>query len=205
LYGATVSAFILRKGFEWANVPDETALWLGSGGSLLFETYIEIEDGFSLWGFDRVDFAMNAAGAAIPILKQYVPGARNFDLKFSYHPSPLLNSTAGVGFRGQQHLIFDDYEGQTLWFTFDVNDLLPERLERYWPDLICFAVGYGARDIAGPSAYPVWFLALDYDMTEIIPQDTWFLRTLGEALNFVHFPAPAVRISPSAIWYGLYF
>jgi hypothetical protein len=48
-------------------------------------------------------------------------------------------------------------------------------------------------------------LSLDYDMTKIIPSSTPFLRTLGEALNFLHFPAPAVQISPRAIWYGIYF
>jgi hypothetical protein len=42
-------------------------------------------------------------------------------------------------------------------------------------------------------------------MTKIIPSDTWFLKTLGEALNFIHFPAPAVQVSPNTIWYGLYF
>jgi hypothetical protein len=48
-------------------------------------------------------------------------------------------------------------------------------------------------------------LSLDYDLTKIIPQDTGFLRLLAEALNFIHWPAPAVRISPNAVWYGLYF
>ena len=116
-----------------------------------------------------------------------------------------MHSAAGIGFQGQQHLIFDDYEGQTLWLAVRVPDLLPEAVRSYWPGFLGIAVGYGARDVAGPSPYPAVLLAFDYDMTRIVPDDTWFLKTLGQALNFVHFPSPAVQVSPSGIWYGIYF
>ena len=206
-YGASVFAFVTQKSTEWANVPEQDALWIGAGASLLFQTYIEVEDGFSDWGFDRVDFATNVGGVLWHVGKYYLPSLQNFDLKLSYHPSPLLGSDRGIGFKGQQHLMIDDYEGQTFWLSVKVNNLIPKSLEPYWPDFLCLAVGYGARDIGTTAAdpYRVYFLALDYDMTKIIPQNTGFLRTLGQALNFIHLPAPAVRISPSAIWYGLYF
>ena len=48
-------------------------------------------------------------------------------------------------------------------------------------------------------------IALDYDMREIIPGDSWLLQTLKEALNYLHFPSPAIRISPDFIAYGFYF
>jgi len=205
-YGATLGAFIAGKACEWAHVSEETSLWLGSGTAFLFQTYIEIEDGFSKWGFDRVDFATNLAGVLWPIGQYYIPYLRNFNFKFSYHPSPLLHRPGGGGFRGQKHLIFDDYEGQTLWLSVKVHDVLPRSARTFWPGFLCLAVGYGAREITDRERqHPVVFIALDYDMTKIIPPNTWFLKTLGEALNFVHLPAPAVRISPSAIWYGLYF
>lgn len=204
-YGATLMAFITTKAYEWANISDEGAMWMGAGTALLFQTYIEIEDGFSKWGFDRVDFALNLGGVFWPVARHYSPFLRKFDMKFSYHPSPLLHNPGGIGFRGQKHLIFDDYEGQTLWWSVKVHDFLPTTLQSYWPSFLCVALGYGARDVASTNAYPIVMLSLDYDMTRILPDDTWFLKTLGEALNFIHFPAPAIRISPSAIWYGLYF
>jgi len=204
-HGAAFAGFLGTKAFEWTNVSDETALWLGVGTGFLFQTYIEIEDGFSEWGFDRVDFSADVLGAAWPIARHYSPFLQNFDIKFSYHPSPLLNTASGTGFQGQQHLIFDDYEGQTMWFTARIHDILPRRARSFWPDFLGIALGYGARDISSKSAYPVVFVAFDYDMTRIIPTNTWFLRTLGQALNFIHFPSPTVRISPSAVWYGLYF
>ena len=204
-YGASVITFVFGKSLQWAGFREGPSLLIGAGGSLLFQTYIEIQDGFSAWGFDRVDFAANVAGAFYPLVQYHVPALRNVNMKFSYHPSPLLDAAGGVGFQGQKHLMFDDYEGQTIWFALSVNNLLPASLEPYWPDWLAVAAGYGVRGVATSNPYSILLLSLDYDLTRIIPRDTWFLKTLGEALNFIHFPAPAVQISPNVIWYGLYF
>jgi len=203
-YVPTMLTFVARKLLVWSDVPEKSALYYGAGASLLFQTYVEVEDGFSTWGFDRVDFASDVAGAAWPIAQYYSPVLRDFNLKFSYHPSDLINNPGGSGFKGQKHLMFDDYEGQTIWLCFNFHNLLPGPVDRYWPEFLQLAVGYGARDIARDS-YPVYFLAVDYDMTKIIPQSSDFLKTLSEALNFIHLPAPAIRFYPSGIWYGLYF
>jgi hypothetical protein len=204
-YGATALTFMFSKAFQWANLSERSSLWLGAGSAIAFQTYIEIEDGFSTWGFDRVDFASNVAGALYPVAQHYSPFLRNFNFKFSYHPSALLDNSGGIGFRGQKHTFFDDYEGQTLWLSIGVNGLLSHSVEPLWPDWLCIAVGYGVREIVSPAPYPVVILSFDYDMTKIIPDDSAFLKTLGQALNFIHLPAPAVRISPYAIWYGIYF
>lgn len=204
-YGAYLLEFFIGRSVEWANVPEETALLIGSGGALLFQTYVEIEDGFSTWGFDRVDFASDVGGAAWPIARYYVPYLRHFDLKVSYHSSDLLGNPGGIGFKGQKHLIIDDYEGQTFWLSLAIHDLVPERVAQYWPDFLCLALGYGAREVAGPDPHRIYLVALDLDMTKIIPRDTGFLRALGELLNYVHMPLPAVQFSPGAIWYGVYF
>jgi hypothetical protein len=204
-FGANAATFIFSRSFQWAGVRERPSLWYGAGCALLAQTYIEIQDGVSAWGFDRVDFAADVAGALYPLAQHYVPVLREFNMKFSYHPSDLINQPGGIGFRGQRHILFDDYEGQTLWLSVNVNNLLPKGLEPYWPDWLALAAGYGVRDVATPEPYSIVLLSLDYDLTKIIPSDTWFLKTLGEALNFIHFPAPAVQISPNAIWFGLYF
>jgi len=204
-FGASALTFSFSKALQWARVPESEALLFGAGASFLFQTYVEVRDGYSAWGFDRVDFAADLAGAVFPLVQYHVPFLRNFQVKFSYHPSDLLDNPGGIGFRGQQHILFDDYEGQTFWLSFYVNRLLPEAADPFWPDWLALSVGYGARDVAEPTAHSIVLIGLDYDMTEIIPQTSGFLRTLSEALNFIHLPAPAVRISPDAIWYGLYF
>lgn len=204
-YGGSLLAFVMAKSLEWANVPEENALWIGAGGSLLFQSYVEIEDGFSKWGFDRVDWVSNLAGALWNPARYYAPFLQNFDLKLSYHPSELIGTKRGIGFQGQKHIMIDDYEGQTFWLSMKVKNLLPHSLKSYYPSFLCLALGYGARDIATANPYRVYFIALDLDMTKIIPDDTPLLKTLGEALNFIHFPMPAVQFAPRMIWYGLYF
>ncbi|MER3523045.1 MAG: hypothetical protein C4326_03015 [Ignavibacteria bacterium] len=204
-YGGTVVAFIVRNAYRWAGLSEETALYWGSAGSLLFQTYVEIEDGFSKWGFDRVDFAADVAGAAWPIAQYHSPFLRNFDFKFSYVPSPALNTSQGVGFAGQKHIMFDDYEGQTIWMSMKMKNLLPRAVASFWPEWLNLSFGYAVRDVFSPNPYSAWLLAFDLDMTKIIPNDTPFLKLLGEALNFIKVPAPTMQFSPRIIWYGIYF
>ncbi|MBI4535140.1 MAG: DUF2279 domain-containing protein [Ignavibacteriae bacterium] len=204
-YGASVLTFLMGKAFRWANFSEPDALLMGASASVLFQTFLEVEDGFSTWGFDRLDFAANIAGAAWPVARHHVPVLKNFDFKFSYRPSTLLNSSGGSGFRGQKHIIFDDYEGQTIWLGLKVKNLLPDPLDGYWPGFLGIAVGYGVRNVLGANPHSVIFLGLDLDMTRVIPDSTPFLQFLGEALNYVRFPMPAVRISPGTVWYGIYF
>ncbi len=202
-WDSALLTYVFAKSFEWANMEESDAWWWGAGTSLFFNTFAEIQDGRSAWGFDRVDWAANVAGAAFPLIKYYAPDVRNFDIKWTYLPSKNLD-TQGA-FPGQRHLIFDDYEGYSFWLSVKTNNLLPKSLEPYWPDFLCLAAGYRARDIIAPQPYREYLIGLDLDMTKVIPSDTWFLRTLGEALNFIRFPLPAVKISDGVVWYGIYF
>lgn len=207
VYGTMLWAYGLRRTLQWTNMREESALYYGSAGAAMFQTFVEVEDGLSAWGFDRVDFLCDLAGAAWPIAQYHSPFMRKFDLKLSYSPSPLLNQHGGGGFAGQKHLLVDDYEGQTFWMAVKVNEFLPEQADPFWPDFLNIAVGYGVRDVSEVSgeAYSVVFIGLDYDMKKIIPQTSSFLVTLSDILNFIHLPAPAIRISPSTILYGLFY
>ena len=49
-----------------------------------------------------------------------------------------------------------------------------------------------------------WYIALDYDMRKL-PGDSAFMQFVKESLNLFHWPAPAIRFTPSAVYYGLYF
>ncbi len=203
LYGANLLTFVFSRSLQWADVPDRSALIWGAVGSTLFQTYVEVEDGFSKdWGFDRVDFAGDVVGAWYPVAQEFVPALRDFNFKFSYLPK---NAGEPGAFPGQTHTIFDDYEGQTLWLSISVHNLLPRPVDTVWPAWLCLAAGVAVKDNLSPNRYLVFYLAPDLDMREIIPSDTWFLKTLGEALNFIHFPTPAVRFAPKVVWYGLYF
>jgi hypothetical protein len=203
LYGASVMTFLFSKSLQWANLSEGSSLVWGATAATLFQTYVEIEDGYSeYWGFDRVDFASDVAGAWYPVLQHYVPQLKNVQLRFSYYPK---DAGAASAIAGQTKTIIDDYEGQTFWLTITPHSWFPEG-KRWWPAFLGIAVGAAVRDNISADRYLAWYLAPELDFRFIIPQDTWFLRAVGEALNFLHLPMPAVRIGPGrAVWYGLYF
>jgi hypothetical protein len=203
-YAGMVTSFLGAKAFEWSGFRPEKAVWFGALTGSLFELYVEVQDGFStLWGFDRVDAATDIAGAFFPVAKYYLPFLENFDLKFSYLKSSA-EPVRGEPFANQKHLIFDDYEGQRFWLSFKVGNLLPQPLKAVWPSFLGVALGVGVRDLQHDGGQLEWYVALDYDLTKL-PGDSWFLKSLKEGLNFIHFPSPAVRISPGVVFYGLYF
>lgn len=206
-YGTALWAFSLTKVLGWADVPDPDAVYLGSAGAFLFQTFVEIEDGFSAWGFDRVDFLCDLGGALWPIAQYHSDALKNVNLKLSYKPTDELHQASGGGFAGQKHLVMDDYQGQTFWLTVAPDAVLPEAAGNVWPDFLNVAVGYGVRNVYGINGepYSVVFIGFDYDMKKIIPQTSSFLVTLSEALNFIHFPAPALMITPNYVAYGFYY
>jgi hypothetical protein len=203
-YAGMLTSYLGGKAMEWSGFREEKALWYGAGLGTLFELYVEIQDGFStLWGFDRVDFAADVAGAMFPVAKYYVPFLQNVDMKFSYLPSNAEPPRSGP-FQNEKRLVVDDYEGQRFWLSFNVDNLLPSSLGSAWPDFLRIALGLGVRNLQSGNGELEWYLALDYDLTKL-PGDSGFLKALKEGLNFVHLPSPAIRFSPSVILYGLYF
>jgi hypothetical protein len=203
-YAGMLTSYLGGKAMAWSGFREEKALWYGAGLGTLFELYVEIQDGFStLWGFDRVDFASDVAGAMFPVAKYYVPFLQNVDLKLSYLPSHAEPPRGGP-FQNQQRLVVDDYEGQRFWLCFKVGDMLPDPLKSVWPGFLGIALGLGVRDLENNGGQLEWYLALDYDLTKL-PGDSAFLKALKDGLNFIHLPSPAIRFSPSVILYGLYF
>ncbi|MBR9978716.1 MAG: DUF2279 domain-containing protein [Bacteroidetes bacterium] len=208
-YGGALGAFIGRKSLEWSGASRTTALWGGTAMGALFQLYVEIEDGFAPdWGFSPGDAYANVLGAAWPIAQHYVPGLEHMHPKFSYWPSKAVREGTHTG------NMIDDYEGQTMWMGIHLHGLLPQSLKPYWPEWLGIAVGVAVRNMPirvdgqyvqhNPLERSI-ILALDYDMTKIIPGEGWFITALKEGLNFIHFPSPAIRISPDFISYGLYF
>lgn len=203
-YGATLGQWVGSRSLRWAGMGEEGAAWGGAGLAFAFQTYIEIRDGYSkTWGFDRADELANLLGALYPVAQYYWEPLRAVNLKLSYHPSPVLGTSGPAP--GQTHLVIDDYEGQTYWLSVIPAGLFWRGEESPLPRWLGVAAGYGARDIAGPSPVREYYLGIDLDMREIIPQTTPLLRTLSELLNFIRLPLPAVQISPDVIWYGAYF
>lgn len=193
------SAFILSKSYRWTGISEENSVWIGSVGGSLFLLFVEFEDGFSQWGFDRVDAAANLMGGFYPLLQHYVPEFKNFKLKASYYPRQLGNYG---NIPGQKHTFMDDYEGQTLWLSVKAGKMLPRLL----PKFLNISIGYSVRNLNDQSRqFGVLLLAPDIDFSEIIPQSSGLLETISEGLDHFKFPTPAIQISPRVVWFGLYY
>lgn len=191
---------IYRQAFEWTGMRRRPALWTAGSLAWLYMTYIEVRDGFSAeWGFSWGDMAANTLGVGWRVAEEYAPALRHVRWKVSYWPSSVYRA-GGYG------SIVDDYESTFHWMSFDPEVLLPAAWREPWPDWLNIAVGHsvegiGAYDGSGSHAI---YLSLDLD-TEGLPGDSSFLRWLKRTLNYYHLPAPAIKVTPDVVWYGLKF
>ncbi|MDY0080544.1 MAG: DUF2279 domain-containing protein [Ignavibacteriaceae bacterium] len=199
---------------RWTNMGEKEANWSSAGIAWLMQFQIELYDAyFENWGFSWPDVGANTIGAFYPTLQREFPLLQNFNLKYSYHPSSDLEQKFVNDF-------INDYEGTTYWLTINVHEFLPEAIKEYYPDWLNIALGYGVNGIFhsdGNWNHDVknnkrglgreeWYIALDYDFMKVFkPKEGTFWYTLLDLLNAVHLPAPTIRFSPSAIYYGLYF
>lgn len=192
---------LYRGAFEWSGFKPTTAMWMGTLFSIAYMTDIEIEDGFATdWGFSPGDEAANVLGAFYPVAQNYWKPLREFNLKWSYYPSPQLTE-------GQKHGAFiDDYNGQTVWLSMGIHYFLPEGAKKFWPEFLNLAVGYGVKHYQEPNRYRNLYIAFDYDMRKLIPGKSKFMLWFKDVINhFRIFPAPGIRINKDGVEYVINF
>ena len=211
----------LNDAYAWAGFGTRSAALLGtvtSWGALL---EVEMRDAyFDQWGFSIPDFIANTAGASLPLFHAFFPRTRAIGFKFSYFPSALYLDSASRARADRPHIdhAIDDYEGMTVWMTVAVDELLPGRAQALWPDYLGLGLGYGVVGLHGsnvksrgrfkhypdrPDAQPEFFLGLDYDARQL-PGQNRFWTYFKQQLNWIRFPAPALRIYPDFRFYLIY-
>ncbi len=210
MWGTQVYSNTAYHIFRWTNMSETASMWWASSLALVLQCEMEMTDAYyKLWGWSWWDVGANAVGAFWPTLQRSVPELQTVNLKMSYRPSQLIT-------KRWVNYVLKDYDGFTYWLAFSVEDLLPRAFKPWWPDWLGIAVGYGAANtVYAKGAYNTdknnrglgdqeWYIALDYDLRKL-PGDTPFLKFLKEQFNMFHLPSPAVRIAPSAVWFGLFF
>ncbi len=198
-YFAYLTTNIYSDLFQWAGIKKRKALLYGGLVAFTFQTFTEIRDGFSKgYGFSWGDLTANFLGAAYPSLQEYYPVLRPFNFKVSFYPSEKFKN-------GEHSSILDDYESTYHWLSIDVNGLLPQSAKEVFPDFINIAIGHSVKNLDGfGGGNHELYISLDWDF-EALPGDAPFWKTLKRWLNFYHFPAPAVKVYPDVVWYGLKF
>jgi hypothetical protein len=185
--------------FRWCGLDSATAIWSGAGVAMAYQTYVEVRDGFSAgYGFSWGDMAANTIGASLPVVKHYVPGLRPFDLQISFWPSEAFKN-------GEYSAIIDDYTSTTHWLAMNVYDVLPAPFQEWYPPWLGVALGHSVENIDGKGAgNHVWYVSLDWQLHRIEGMPSWLTSILRD-LHLYHLPAPAVKVYPEVVWYGLRF
>ena len=196
-YGANFTAHILSSGLEAANLSDEQCAIYGAVGSLMFELYVEIEDGFGPnWGFSPGDATADVLGSAYFLSQYYFPVLKNFQPRFSYYPSKEFRE----GLRKDGNFI-DDYHGQKYWIAFRMKELLPKSISEYWPSFLMISAGMGVKNLDGSGGGTrEFYISLDLDPTAI-PLHGKFWQFIKNSLDYIHFPMPGIRVSPDAAFF----
>lgn len=190
---------IYTQAFEWSGMDSTSSVWTAAAVAMTYQTYIEIRDGYSAeWGFSVGDFTADVIGSAYPIVQHYAPVMKHFTPKISFYPSAKFRA-------GAYGSIIDDYESAYHWISIDVVDFLPESIRPYYPAFVNLAIGHSVKNLDGMGGgQHEFYLSLDWNL-ERLPGDGWFLRLLKHNLNLYHLPAPAIRLTPGVVWYGLHF
>jgi Predicted periplasmic lipoprotein (DUF2279) len=199
--GALVQA-IYRGAFEWAGFSPTASVWIGAAFSIAYMTDIEIEDGFATqWGFSPGDQLMNVTGALYPVAQYYWSPLRSFNMKWSYCPSEDLSSGNKNG------AFLDDYNGQTFWFSVNVQDLLPKKSKSSWPDYLNIVTGYGVNHYTDfDKRYADYYIGLDLNWERIIPGESKFMLWFKNVINHFRFlPLPVLKINKDGVTYSVNF
>jgi len=185
--------------FRWTGMDSTSAIWSGFGVAMAYQTYIEVRDGFSEgYGFSWGDMAANTLGASLPVAKHYVPALRPIDLQISFWPSQAYKD-------GAYNAIIDDYTSTTHWLALSIYDWMPSDWQQWYPPWLGVAIGHSVENLDGMGGgNSVVYLSLDWQPHKINGLPDW-LRSVLRALHLYHLPAPAVKVYPNVVWYGLRF
>jgi Predicted periplasmic lipoprotein (DUF2279) len=200
-YGGAVGSAVWSEAYLSSGVAEHDAAIYGAATSFAFLTFMKIEDGHvDYLGFDRADELGNLLGSAYPLVQYHVPYLLSFTPKASYRPSSNDVVEAGQSTPG----FLEDHEGQKFWLGVTVHDILPRELKPYWPPLLGIAIGRAVEGLQRGKPSAGMYVALDLDLRKL-PGKSPLLRKVWTFLNYVHLPMPAVRVSPSVVWYGFYW
>jgi hypothetical protein len=121
---------------------------------------------------------------------------------------------------GRDVTVLDDYNATTFWIACNVHNLLPENLQKYWPDWMMISAGYGVSNYEvypanpdgslSPSPLPIkrrFLLGIDYNWVKILPEATsmGFLNYLRQGLNYVRLPGPTLEFGDDGVRFGLFY
>jgi len=198
-YFAYLATNIYSNLFQWSGFEEKKSLFYGGIVAFSFQTFTEIRDGFSKgYGFSWGDFSVNLFGAIFPSVQKYYPNLKAFNFKVSFYPSEKYK-------KGEHSHILDDYESTYHWLSIDINAFLTKSASSLFPDFINLALGHSVNNLNGSGGgNHELYLSFDWNF-ESLPGEGGVWKSVKRILNYYHFPAPAIKVYPNVVWYGLKF
>jgi len=210
--GGLEAADIFYSSMKWAGMNEKQSLWYGAAFGSGLQLAIEMKDAYApYWGFSKWDLALGSAGALWPVAQYYNDDLKSINFKFSYYKRSNIywDLDKQRGKETNKYAWQDDYPNQTYWVTFDVNHFTESCC---WPDWLNVAVGFGIDDsqyldenFTKTGGENEWYIAFDYDIPKMLKKwDSPTGKKVKHWLNYIHLPAPTIRISPKLEFYPLF-
>ena len=199
---------------KWANVSDKKAHIYGALMGILYQTPIEILDGFSNdYGASWGDLVSNTIGSGIWLGQHLLWQEERIHLKYSFHSTPYANARPELLGTNWTQQWLKDYNGQTYWLSFDIYSFTKNSFK--FPKWLNIAIGYGAQsmvsanessnELLGYRSYRQYYLSLDVDLSHIKTKNK-ILNSLLFIADMVKIPTPTVEFSQGkAQFHPLYF
>lgn len=218
VYDGYFQSALCYQGARWCGISENKSIVLGVGTAMLFQSTIELFDGFSdKWGFSWSDMAANCIGAGTFAIQQKLWKKQFVQIKFSTYPVKhpanqiIQERTEKLFGNSLGEKLLKDYNAQTYWLSF--NPFAQQNKKyKYWPRYLQLSLGYGVNHLYGgyenkwkdengtevildPLIYPRYrryFLSLDIDFKKL-PVRNPFLKTIFHVINIVKLPFPALE------------
>tara|TARA_B100001250_G_scaffold85675_1_gene70764 strand:- start:423 stop:1367 length:945 start_codon:yes stop_codon:yes gene_type:complete len=210
--GGVEAADIFASSMKWSGMQDKQAIWYGAIFGSSIQLAIEMKDAYApYWGFSKWDLALGSAGAFWPVGQHYISNLKAIDVKLSYyrHSDVYWELERQRGKNPSQYAWHDDYVNQTYWLSFDVNHFIETCC---WPEWLNLSIGFGLDDTqylntnnTKKGGNNEWYIAFDYDIPKMLNKwDSPLAKKVKHWLNYIHFPAPTIRLAPKARFYPLF-
>ncbi|PWT97233.1 MAG: DUF2279 domain-containing protein, partial [Bacteroidetes bacterium] len=212
--------------WQWTGMKRNTAVWLGGGSALAYQSIIEILDGFSSeWGFSMGDMTANIVGASSYVAQELLWKDQRIQIKMSYfpydYPPDQIDRSNELFGTGSLERVLKDYNSQTYWLSANLKSFFPKSNLPAWLD---FSIGYNSRVMLGASSnmwtdkdgnvvdrsdverYRRIFFAPDIDLTKIKTRSK-FLRSIFYLFNMVKMPLPTLEYDTRGkfVFHAFYF
>jgi len=199
--------------YQKTGISKKQMLIYGAISGIIFQTPIEILDGFSPdYGFSPGDMIANITGSALFFGQIALWDEIRIQPKFSFHYTPLASVRPQLLGSNYSERWLKDYNGQTYWYSASPKSFFKNAP---WPSWLCFSAGYGIQNMVssekyksverGYVPYRQFYLSIDVDLTKIKSKSK-FVRTVCFMANSIKIPAPALQISRKGLDFKpLYF